>query len=118
VAGGSGEGGGPALARTTAAPEIASAYGPYLVEFRRRIQAGLRYPPAARRRGLAGTAEIDVLVDARGRIERVEIHRSSTHAALDEAALDAVKRATPPPLPPGAPARPLRLRLPVVFELR
>jgi outer membrane biosynthesis protein TonB len=37
---------------------------------------------------------------------------------LREAAMRAVRDATPFPLPPGLTARPLTIRLPVVFELR
>ena len=93
-------------------------YGPYLARFRQRVQDGLVYPLAARRRGLSGAVELDVLIDPGGRVQRVEIASSSSHALLDEAAVDTVKQMTPLPLPATLPARPLRVRLPLLFELR
>lgn len=93
-------------------------YGPYLARFRQRVQDALVFPLAARRRGLAGTVELDVLIDAAGKVEKVELASSSSHAMLDEAAMDTVREMAPLPLPETLPARPLRVKLPLVFELR
>lgn len=93
-------------------------YGPYLARFRQRVQDALVYPLAARRRGLAGTVELDVLIDPAGRVQTVKLSSSSSHAMLDEAAMDTVREMTPLPLPETLPARPLRVKLPLVFELR
>jgi TonB family protein len=43
---------------------------------------------------------------------------SSSHPLLDEAAVEAVRSLPPLPLPEHLPRRPLRIRLPLVFELR
>jgi TonB family protein len=43
---------------------------------------------------------------------------SSTHQVLDDAALETVRSLPRVPLPPDLPARPLRVRVPVVFQLR
>jgi protein TonB len=72
----------------------------------------------ARRRGLSGTVELEILIDSSGRVGEVEVVRSSSHALLDEAALDAVRSVPPLPFPPELPSRPLRVRLPLVFDLR
>ncbi|MGH7263200.1 MAG: TonB family protein, partial [Candidatus Rokuibacteriota bacterium] len=48
----------------------------------------------------------------------VVVRSSSSHEVLDEAALETVRRLAPDPFPPGLPPRPLRIRLPIVFELR
>ncbi|MBI1964556.1 MAG: energy transducer TonB [Candidatus Rokubacteria bacterium] len=48
----------------------------------------------------------------------VSLVGSSSHRVLDEAALEAVRGVGPAPFPPDLAARPLRVRLPVVFELR
>jgi TonB family protein len=44
--------------------------------------------------------------------------RSSSHALLDDAALDAARGLPRVPFPPDVRPRALRVRLPVVFELR
>jgi protein TonB len=49
------------------------------------------YPASARRRGQEGRVEIEVIVSAQGTPASVRVARSSGHAALDEAAADAVR---------------------------
>lgn len=93
-------------------------YGPYLARFRQRVQEALVYPLAARRQGAHGTVELDVLIEASGRVRDVRVVRSSTNALLDEAALETIRRLGPVPFPDSLPRRPLRIRLPLVFELR
>jgi protein TonB len=93
-------------------------FGPYLARFRQRIQEQVVYPLAARRRGIAGRVEVDVLLEPTGRVRDVTITGSSSHAMLDEAAVEAVRSITPIPLPDGLPKRPLRVRLPIVFDLQ
>ena len=53
----------------------------------------LRYPPSSIRAHEEGRVLLNVLVDANGRPQRVQVARSSGHAALDAAARDAVLRA-------------------------
>jgi TonB family protein len=93
-------------------------YGPYLARLRQRVHEALRYPLAARRRGLSGKVELEVLIDAAGRVQQVEVVLSSSHVLLDEAAIDAVRFLPPLPFPRGVPARAVKVRLPLVFELR
>ena len=97
---------------------VAAEYGPYLQRFRRLVQDALVYPLAARRQGLGGTVELDVLLEATGRIRDVKIVRSSSHGMLDDAALETIRRLGPIPFPDSLPRRPLLIRLPLVFELR
>jgi protein TonB len=93
-------------------------YGPYLAALRERIQQSVRYPATARRRGLAGTVNVEILILANGTIGDVMLLESSAHAALDAAALDTIRSLPRVPLPPELPARPLRVRVPVVFRMR
>jgi protein TonB len=93
-------------------------YTAYLERWRDRIQGALRYPAAARRRGLAGTVHLEITVDPRGRLREARVVQSSPHPILDEAALESVRGLGPEPFPPGLPPRTLRVRLPVVFALR
>ena len=53
----------------------------------------LRYPPSSIRAREEGAVLLNVLVDAEGHAQRVEIARGSGHAALDAAAREAVLRA-------------------------
>ena len=96
----------------------AGAYGPYLTALRRRLQEALEYPTAARRRGLTGTVHLEIALEATGHVSDVLLVRSSSHAVLDAAALDAARNLHRVPFPPDVRPRALRVRLPVVFELR
>ena len=125
VRGGGGVGAAPDVSHglALAAPGTGGAggpgaeYGAYLTRLRRRVQESLRYPPAARRRGLQGTVALDIVIHPDGRFGAIAVTDSSAHAVLDEAALEAVRRLAPEPFPPGVTPRLLRVRLPVVFAL-
>jgi protein TonB len=108
-----------ALARPGPSREGAPAeYTAYLNRFRQRVQETMAYPSSARRRGISGTVQLDVSIDATGRVRDVEVSASSAHAVLDEAAVDAVRRMPPLPFPAHVVPRALRVRLPLVFDLR
>ncbi len=112
---------GSPLARAGPGPDrgdLAAEFGPYLAGFRQLIQEYVVYPLAARRQGLSGRVELEVLLDATGRVRAVSLVTSSAHALLDEAAIEAVRRVPSVPIPEHLPRRPLRVRLPVIFELR
>lgn len=98
--------------------EVPAEFGPYLASFRRRIQELVVYPLSARRRGLAGKVEVEVVLEPTGRVRDVAVVATSSHSMLDDAALDAVRSLPPVPLPENLPRRPLRVRLPIVFDLR
>jgi len=93
-------------------------YGPYLTALRQRIQQSLRYPASARRRGVAGTVNVEILLHPNGTIGSVTLLESSSHPVLDEAALDTIRSLPRMPFPRELPPRPLRVRVPVVFEMR
>ena len=52
-----------------------------------------RYPLGARMRGEEGVVSVRVIVNAKGRADRVEVTESSRFPSLDRAAVEAVKRA-------------------------
>ena len=116
--GGGGASGRTALATGGQAGGVPGAeYGSYLAEVRRRIMDALRYPPPARSRGLQGTVYLEIFIKSDGAIGDVSVTSSSSHPLLDEAALEAVRSLAPQPFPKGLKPRPLRVRLPVVFDL-
>ena len=117
-ASGARSGGDAALVTGTGRSSGDGDYGPYRAALRRRIQEVLRYPSAARRRGLTGTVEIEIRVEPSGAVSDVAVVDSSSHRVLDEAALEAVRSLPPLPFPSWLEPRALRVRLPVVFELR
>ena len=98
--------------------EVPAEFGPYLARFRERIQELVVYPLAARRRGLAGRVEIELLLEPFGRVRDLAVVSSYSHAVLDEAAVEAVRSLPAMPLPEHLPRRPLRVRLPLIFQLR
>lgn len=121
LTGTAGGGTGPSVALGTLGPAsggIPPEYAPYLQRFRQRVQESLDYPLAARRQGLTGRVELEVLLEPSGRIGSVRVVSSSSHGVLDDAALEAVRRLTPEPIPEHLPRRALRIRLPLGFELQ
>jgi len=113
-----GAGGDGAVALAVPGDGGAGAYGPYLAGLRRRLQEVLEYPAAARRRGLSGTVHLEIALEATGRVSEVLLVRSSSHAVLDDAALEAARGLRRVPFPSDVRPRAVRVRLPVVFELR
>jgi TonB family protein len=109
--GGGGEGNGPNGA-------IPPEYEPYVRTLRQRVQDRLVYPWTAVRRGQQGVIEVELRVGADGKLLGAEVVAGPSADALRVAAVSAVRGAAPFPFPPGIPARPLVIRLPVEFRLR
>jgi len=97
---------------------LGSEYAGYYARLRERIQQSLRYPAVAKRRELTGTVELEIAIAADGAIAAVTVIGSSTHEMLDRAAVDAARSVRRIPFPSDVRARPLTVRLPVVFHLR
>jgi protein TonB len=97
---------------------IAPEYEGYFTLLRSRIADVLRYPAAARRRGVSGRVQLEVRVTASGEIDRAVVVGSSSHPLLDAEALAAVRRLGRVPFPAGLQPRPLTMRLPVDFVLQ
>ncbi|PJK08151.1 hypothetical protein CO614_10990 [Lysobacteraceae bacterium NML120232] len=74
------------------------------------------YPKAARRAGEEGVVYISFEVNRKGHVSNIELAQSSGYARLDNAALNAINRANPVPMPPEElPGDPLKVRVPVSF---
>jgi TonB family protein len=97
---------------------LGSEYAGYYARLRERIQQSLRYPAVAKRRELTGTVELEISIAADGAIAAVTVIGSSSHDMLDRAAVDAARSVRRIPFPSDVRARPLTVRLPVVFHLR
>ena len=68
------------------------------------IERKKRFPSEAERAGQQDLIYIDVTVDRRGRVLKAIVERSQHFPALDNAALDAIHRASPLPAPPNSEA--------------
>ena len=66
------------------------------------VKRDYRYPRLARRVRAEGTAWIELVVDAAGRILSARVLRSSGHDVLDKAALEVVRKLRALPRPPPA----------------
>ena len=80
-----------------------------------RVSRATRYPASAK--GSKGEAHVTFTVAANGGVSRVKLSRSSGNAALDDAALAAVRRAAPfPPIPEDAGRSSWTFTVPVAFR--
>ena len=90
----------------------------YLAMVRLRIEEHKRYPIMARIRHMEGQTRLRFLLGSDGKVGWVKVIRSSGHGILDDAAVAAVKEASPFPSPPsGLFHGPVPLEITVVFEL-
>lgn len=121
----------PSVTRRVAAQEAPRAAAPRPVEggatngvsparWQSRVNAHLnrykRYPAGE---SAQGTASVRFTIDATGRVTAASLARSSGNGALDRAAVDMVRRASPVPAPPPAIARAsMSLTVPVNFSRR
>lgn len=83
-----------------------------LREIRARIERAKRYPLWARRRAIQGTATVAFRILEGGKVDGLRVVKSSGSALLDQAALEAVRRAVPFPRVPG------EIQVSLVFRLR
>ncbi len=73
----------------------------YAAMIRAKIERAKRYPLPAREMGLEGAVKLRFSLTGQGELLRVEVLKSSGIKILDQAAVEAVKRAAPFPPPPS-----------------
>jgi periplasmic protein TonB len=81
----------------------ASPFAPYLDGWRRRVEriGTINYPSVARQSGLTGSPVIEVVIERDGRLRSARVRRGSGHSAIEAAALDILRVASPfDPFPP------------------
>lgn len=99
------------------APDPALEDG-YRVRIRQAVDEHKHYPRMARRLGLDGRVVVAFTVEADGRLAGVRVVESSGSELLDEAALEAVRKAAPfPSFPAGIERRRWDFTLPLSFSL-
>jgi protein TonB len=107
----------PVVAPAPSAPQPVQAAPKFIstVEYLR--EPAPRYPPQSKRLREQGVVVLRVVIDEHGAAASIQIETSSGHARLDDAARDAVARATfRPYVEDGAPRRALVL-IPIEFAL-
>ena len=105
-----GGGSGSGLGAGDAGEEYVKAHYAYI---QRRIKKHLVYPAQARRMGLQGTATVSFVIQHDGEARDIRVIRSCGHESIDQAAVEAVTRASPFPAPP----KPARIVIPIRLSL-
>jgi protein TonB len=83
-----------------------------------RIHSFKEYPESAKSRHLEGRVKVQFVVSEDGSLADIKVLKSSRYKNLDEAAVAAVKRASPFPRPPAFLFRtPLTMQISILFEL-
>ena len=83
-----------------------------------RVYSFKKYPESARLSHIEGRVKIQFVLLADGTLKDIKIMKSSRHKQLDDAALDAVKKASPFPRPPAFIFKtPITLGIEIVFEV-
>ncbi len=87
-------------------------------QVRTKIAQSKYYPRMARKRGFEGEPVVAFTLGNTGDLVEVSINNPSSHKLLNEAALDAVKSASPyPPIPKLLKLKTIRFKLPISFIL-
>ncbi len=82
-----------------------------------KLRRALRYPAAAKRQRLRGQVRVGFVVAANGSVASIRVVSSSGSPLLDDAALEAVRRAAPfPDIPPGAGRTSWPFTVPLAFS--
>jgi protein TonB len=83
-----------------------------------RIQRFKEYPESAKSAHIEGRVHIEFVLLNDGTLSDIKILKSSRHKNLDEAAIEAIKKASPFPRPPAFLFKtPVTMRVSILFEL-
>lgn len=98
--------------------DINAALNQYGGALGRAIAKHKQYPKIAQMRGWQGDCLLDLKIDSSGTVLSASVKESSGHEALDNQALDMVRKAAPFPTPPDAlRGRSFNITVPVSFKL-
>ena len=97
---------------------VSDARTRFLARVLARIEKAKRYPVQARRKKIEGTAKVEFMLSAQGKILSVTVLSSSGNLSLDKEALAMVRRAGPyPRIPEELGLAEMKLSLPITFHL-
>ncbi len=114
----SGSSAAPPTSRSASADSEEQLLASYTATLIEKIRSQLSYPSRAARKGQQGTTVFQLEITSTGRINQLQLHQSSGHQQLDQAARRALQSSQPwPPLPAGLTDRSLIIKIPVQFQL-
>ena len=93
-------------------------YGWLVQVLRSKVQELKRYPAIARMNNWEGRVVLRAVIKDNGEVAQLDVAESSGHAALDSAALDAMRRASPLKLPHPLGRSHVVLYVPIRYHLR
>jgi periplasmic protein TonB len=110
----------PSVNRPTAQafPTPQADYGWLVEALRSKVQELKRYPAIARMNNGEGRVVLRAVIKDNGEVAELEVAESSGHAALDAAALEAMRRASPLKLPHRLGRSHVVLHVPIRYHLR
>jgi periplasmic protein TonB len=98
--------------------DVDNALGEYGSQLGRAIAKHKSYPKVAQMRGWEGEVMLDLKIDENGNVLSAKVRESSGHEALDNQALEMVKKASPFPAPPEVVrSHRFNISVPVSFKL-
>ena len=98
--------------------DVDNAIGEYGSMLGRAIAKYKSYPKIAQMRGWQGECLLDIRMDGNGNVISAKVRDSTGHEALDNQALEMVRKASPLPTPPEAlRSRTFNITIPVSFKL-
>ena len=99
-------------------PTPQADYGWLVEALRSKVQEQKRYPSIARMNNWEGRVVLRAVIKDNGEVAELEVAESSGHAALDAAAIEAMKRASPLKLPHPLGRSHVVLHVPIRYHLR
>lgn len=91
----------------------------YLSGIKGRVQEKVVYPTLSLKRGEQGTVHVHTSLSRDGTVVDISAEEEGNSLRLREAAIKAIKDAAPfPPMPDGVPGDPVKITIPVVFEIK
>ncbi len=90
----------------------------YYAELAAWLERHKRYPARARQLRQEGVVRVRFVIDRSGKLVSHRIENSSGHDALDQAAADLVRRASPMPAIPSSLGSRLEIVVPIAYRLR
>jgi periplasmic protein TonB len=111
-----GQGGG---GQTSGSAQGGKSRDRYYAELAAWLERHKRYPQRARQLRQEGVARVRFVIDRSGKVISHRIEKSSGHSALDEAASELLRRASPmPAIPPSIGQSRLEIVVPIAYRLR
>ena len=90
----------------------------YFDMVRLKIETCKKYPSSAKSRHIEGRVTIQFIIKQNGQISNLKLLKNTRHSILNKAALNAVKKAAPFPVPPpNLFKEPINIEITILFEL-